>query len=81
MKNTKEKQISVRISAEAEAWLERQSRKSKSKGDVVRELIDLEMERTRQKELVSMFNEAARNLTESDRAEREDLLTAFADHD
>jgi predicted DNA-binding protein len=77
MPHAKEKQVSIRISVEADAWLERKARKTKSKGTVIRELIAAEMERSRQNELLSMFNEAAREVSEADRAEREDLLNAF----
>lgn len=70
--------ITVRISAEADAWLERRARRTRSKGTVIRDLIEAEMERSREQELLAMFNRAAKEVRERDRTEREQLLGAFA---
>ncbi len=72
------RQISVRVGAELDAWLERRAGSRKNKAGVIRQLLEREMARERERELLAMFNEAARDLAEEDLAERESLVGAFA---
>jgi hypothetical protein len=74
----KERQISVRVSAETDRWLERQAGGSRGKASFVRDLIERERIRQKQQEHLEMFNRAASDLTEEDRAERELLIGAFS---
>lgn len=74
----KSRQISVRVQRETDAWLEKRAGGTSNKADFVRALIEREMARERQEALLEVFNEAAADVTESDRAEREALLGAFA---
>ena len=73
----KGRQISVRVSRETDAWLERRASGRTNKANFVRSLIEKEMEREREDDLLGVFNEAAADLTEADRSEREALLGAF----
>ena len=77
----KERQISVRVSADTDRWLERQAGGSRGKASFVRDLIERERVHQKQQELLEMFNRAARELTEEDRAERELLVGAFSGSD
>jgi len=74
----KGRQISVRVLRETDAWLERRAGGRSNKADFVRSLIEREMAREREETLLDVFNKAAADVTEADRAEREDLLGAFA---
>lgn len=74
----KDRQISVRIAKETDAWLELRAGSSKNKAGFIRRIIERERANERYRELVEMFNEAALELTEEDLAERESLLGAFA---
>ena len=74
----KDRQISVRIASETDAWLERRAGSSRNKAGFVRRLIERERDREREQELLEMFNEAAREVTEEDLDERESLLGGFA---
>ena len=74
----KGRQISVRVVGETDAFLERRAGGRSNKADFVRRLIEREMAREREEVLLEMFNKAAADLTEADRAEREALLGAFA---
>jgi hypothetical protein len=71
------RQISVRVLRETDAWLERRAGGRSNKADFVRRLIEREMAREREEDLLDVFNKAAADVTESDRAEREELLGAF----
>ncbi len=74
----KDRQISVRIARETDAWLERRAGSGRNKAGFVRRLIERERERERERELLAMFNEAAAEVTEEDLQERESLLGGFA---
>lgn len=74
----KDRQISVRIASETDAWLEVRAGSSKNKAGFIRQLIEREQVRERQQELLDMFNEAAVHVTEQDIEERESLLGGFA---
>lgn len=74
----KDRQISVRVGNETDAWLERRAGSGKNKAGFIRELIEREKAREREQELLKMFNEAAADVTEEDIAERESLLGGFA---
>jgi Arc/MetJ-type ribon-helix-helix transcriptional regulator len=73
----KSHQISVRLLRETDAWLERRAGGHVNKADFIRRLIEKEMEKEREENLLEMFNKAAADLTEGDHAEREELLGAF----
>ena len=75
---TKSRQISVRVLYETDLWLEQRAGGPAKKADFVRRLIEREMAREREENLVEVFNKAAAELTDGDRAEREVLLGAFA---
>lgn len=70
----KDRQICVRVLPETYAWLERRAGGQSKKADFVRGLIEGEMARDREENLLRVFNKAAADVTESDRAEREALL-------
>ncbi len=74
----KGRQISIRVLREIDVWLERRAGGRSNKADFVRRLIEREMAREREENLLDVFNKAASDVTESDRAEREALLGAFA---
>lgn len=73
----RDRQISIRISNDTDAWLEHRAGSGKNKAGFVRRLIERERERERELELLKMFNEAAADLTAEDREERESLLGGF----
>jgi len=73
----KDRQISIRIGSETDAWLERRAGSSRNKAGVIRQIIERERAREREQELLRMFNRAAADVTEEDREERESLLGAF----
>jgi hypothetical protein len=73
----KGRQISVRVLRETDAWLERRAGGSSRKANFVRRLIEKEMAREKEEDLLEVFNKAAADVTEEDRAEREALLGAF----
>ena len=75
---SKDRQISIRISSETDAWLERRARSSRNKAGFIRRLIEQERCREREQELLGIFNAAAEDVTEEDRQERESLLGGFA---
>ncbi len=74
----KGRQISVRVLRETDEWLERRAGGRSNKAHFVRSLIEREMAREREETLIEVFNKAAVDVTESDRAEREQLLEAFS---
>jgi len=74
----KDRQISVRIASDTDAWLELRAGGGKNKAGFIRQLIEREKAREREQELLEMFNRAAADLSADDRAERESLLGGFA---
>jgi Arc/MetJ-type ribon-helix-helix transcriptional regulator len=73
----KDARVSVRISALFDDWLRRRVGSTRSKSDVVRELIEAEIAREEAARLTKMFDAAAAELTDEDRGERDLLLDAF----
>lgn len=74
----RDRQISVRIGSETDAWLEKRAGGSRNKAGLVRRFIEREMAREREQELLRMFNRAAEDVTEEDLEERESLVGGFA---
>lgn len=74
----KDRQISVRIPSDTDAWLARRAGSSQNKAEFIRQLIERERRREREEKLLDMFNEAAAHLVEADIEERESLLGGFA---
>lgn len=74
----KDRQISVRIARDTDAWLEIRAGSTKNKAGFIRQIIERERSREREQELLKMFNKAAADVTEEDRDERESLLGGFA---
>jgi Arc/MetJ-type ribon-helix-helix transcriptional regulator len=74
---TKDAQVSVRIPAFVDEWLEGRAGPAGSKADVVRRLIEEEMAREEAEILREMFDAAAAELTEEEREDRDLLLGAF----
>ena len=75
--DTKDRQISIRIPKDTDAWLELRAGSSQNKAGFVRRLIERERDRDREQALLRMFNEAAADLTREDVEERESLLGGF----
>lgn len=74
----KDRQISVRVASDTDAWLEIRAGNNKNKAGFIRQLIERERAREREQELLAMFNEAAEDLTPEDLMERESLLGGFS---
>ena len=74
----KDRQISVRIASDTDAWLEHRAGSSKNKAAFIRDLLEREKAREREQELLAMFNEAAADVTAEDLDERESLLGGFS---
>jgi hypothetical protein len=74
----KDRQISVRVASDTDAWLEARAGGDKNKAGFIRKLIERERSREREQELLAMFNEAAADVTDEDREERELLLGGFS---
>lgn len=74
----KDRQISVRVPSETDAWLARRAGSSQNKAEFIRQLIERERQREREEKLLAMFNEAAAHLSKDDFEERESLLGGFA---
>ena len=74
----KDRQISIRIPSETDAWLEHRAGGGKNKAGYIRQLIEREKAREREQELLQMFNRAAADVSAEDHAERESLLGGFA---
>lgn len=74
----KDRQISIRIGSETDAWLERRAGGSRKKAGFVRRLIEQEKDREREQELLRMFNRAAEDVTDDDVEERESLIGGFS---
>jgi hypothetical protein len=75
----KDAQVSIRISGRMEAWLARTAGRKRSKADVIRSMIEAEMDREARARLTEMFDAAAAEMTEEDRGDRELATGAFAD--
>ncbi len=73
----RDRQISIRIGSETDAWLEKRAGSSRNKAGLVRRLIQREMANEREQELLRMFNRAAEDVTEEDLDERESLIGGF----
>lgn len=71
------RQISVRIPAAADDWLQRRAGDGGHKADVVRHLIEEAMEAEREAELRGAFERAAAEVDAEERAERELVTGAF----
>ncbi len=69
MPNTKEKQISVRIPAELDEWLQGKAVEGSGKADVVRSLIAKARRQEMEQELFHMFEAAAKEWDDEDRDE------------
>ena len=74
----KDRQVSVRLASDTDAWLEQRAGSGQNKAGFIRQLIERERARDRELELLAMFNEAAADTTDEDREERESLLGGFA---
>ena len=74
----KDRQISVRIASDTDAWLELRAGGGQNKAGFIRQLIERERAREREQELLKMFNEAAADVTQEDLEERESLLGGFS---
>ena len=74
----KDRQISVRVPSDTDAWLARRAGSSQNKAEFIRQLIERERRREREEKLLEMFNEAAAYVDGSDLEERESLLGGFA---
>ena len=77
----KDAQVSIRIPAPMNAWLQRHAGKQRTKADVVRRLIEAEIAREGAERLTEVFDAAARELTREDREDRELLLGGFSDRE
>ncbi len=73
----KDRQISVRIASDTDAWLGRRAGGSQNKAGFIRQLIERERAHEREQELLEMFNQAAADVTEEDLEERESLVGGF----
>lgn len=74
----KDRQISVRVPSDTDAWLARRAGSSQNKAEFIRQLIERERRREREEKLLEMFNEAATHIVSADLEERESLLGGFA---
>lgn len=74
----KDRQISVRIPSDTDAWLARRAGSSQNKAEFIRQLIERERRREREEKLLEMFNEAAAHIDSADLDERESLVGGFA---
>jgi hypothetical protein len=75
----KDAQVSVRISSRMESWLAGKAGRKRSKADVIRSMIEAEMDREARARLTEMFDAAASDLTDQDRDDRELATGAFVD--
>ncbi len=80
-RKAKDAQISIRIPTAINDWLRHRAGRSRSKADVVREVIEREMAREDAARLQAMFDGAAQELTAEDRSERDLLLGGFANRE
>lgn len=77
----KEAQVSVRIPAPMDLWLERHAGKGGTKADVVRKLIEAEIAREDAERLTAMFDAAAKEITREDRQDLDLLMGGFTGHE
>ena len=70
----KDRQISVRVPSETDAWLARRAGSSQNKAEFIRQLIERERQREREENLLLIFNEAAAHLDKEDHRHREYTL-------
>lgn len=75
----KDAQVSVRISNRMETWLAKKAGRDQSKADVIRSLIEREMNREASSRLTEMFDAAAAELSKEELEDRELATGAFAD--
>jgi hypothetical protein len=73
----KDRQISIRVASDTDAWLARRAGGGRNKAAFIRQLIERERVREREQELLEMFNAAAADLGEEDLDERESLIGGF----
>ncbi len=78
---TKTHQLFLRIDSLMNRWIEQHRGQGEAREAFVRRVLELEMKRGREEELVSMFNQAARDLTDEDLGDRQLVARAFADRD
>ena len=76
MANLQEHEISVCVPEDVDRWLE--VRSGGDKASFIRGLIEKERASDDYEALLAMFNAAARDLTDEDREEREQLIDGFA---
>ncbi|MEE8446970.1 MAG: hypothetical protein V3S52_04905 [Gemmatimonadota bacterium] len=74
-------QLFLRIDSLMNRWIEQHREQGEARAAFVRRVLELEMRRGREEELVSMFNRAARDLTDEDLGDRHLVASAFADRD
>ena len=67
MPNTKEKQISVRIPAELDEWLQSKAVGGRGKADIVRSIVEAARKKEVDEELFHMFQAAAKDWDDEDR--------------
>ena len=72
---------SWRIDSLMNRWIEQHREQGEAHAAFVRRVLELEMKRGREEELVSMSNRAAKDLTDEDLGERRLAARAFADRD
>jgi len=80
MTKPKERQISVRIPAELDEWLQKKAGEGNGKADFVRSIIEAARKKEIEEELFAMFEAAAEDWDEEDRAESEARLSAWSGH-
>ena len=74
-------QIFLRIDSLINGWIEQHRKQGEARAAFVRRVLELEMKRGREEELVSMFNRAAKDLTDEDLGDRQLVARAFSDRD
>jgi len=66
---TKEAQINLRLPSELDAWVEAHAGGKRKKPEYIRHLIEREMRRQEEREMLEMFNDAWDSLSDEERAE------------
>lgn len=77
----KETQLNLRLAVHLNHWIERQAGGPEKRAEYVRGLIESDMQQALEQAELEMFNQAAADLTDEDRAERELLISAFSNAD
>lgn len=77
----REPQVNIRFSEETRRWLEGQAGGKRAVPAYVRDLVERERAAERDRELLAMFNRAAKDLTEEDREERRLFMQAHPNRD